>query len=309
MPDVPETVTETSVSPTDAFSVLANGDRLDILLALGDANERTAVHSLSFEELRRRSGVSDSGRFNYHLQQLRDVFVTKDGDEYDLLYPGVVLYRAVRADLFTARPRIEKFDVGADCLQCGTGLHGHYRNQIMVLDCPDCGHLALKYYVPPAVLRDGSVDDILAAGDTYSRRDVMTVAAHVCPTCGNRITHEVLPEAEESSELAADIDEVAVVHYCFHCDHFLTTSVSALLLYEPAVVAFLFEHGLDALGTPLWELDLGSLSTVEIRDGDPAALIARFSVGGDTLTVELDDDLTVTATESPADSSELSDQG
>lgn len=297
MPDALEPVAESRIAPADAFSVLANQDRLDILLALGEANERTAVHSLSFEELRRRSGVGDSGRFNYHLQQLLDVFVTKDGDEYDLLYPGVVLYRAVRADLFTARPRSEAFAIGADCRACGTELRGQYRNQILVLDCPACGHLALKYYVPPAVLRDGDVSEILAAGDTYSRRDLLTVGNHVCPTCGNRITHEVVPEGEQTSELAADIDEAAVVHYCFHCDHFLTTSVSALLLYEPAVVAFLHEHGIDALGTPLWELDLAALSTVEFQAHDPLRVLVRFSVDAAVLVVQLDGDLAVTDTE------------
>ncbi len=300
MADSPETVAESTISAADAFSVLANQDRLDILLALGDANERTAVHSLSFEELRRRSGVSDSGRFNYHLQQLLDVFVTKDGDEYDLLYPGVVLYRAVRADLFTARPRTEPFPVGSDCLECGAELRGEYRNQILVVDCPDCGALGLKYYVPPAVVRDGDLADVLAAGHVFSSRDVMAVGNHVCPTCANRITHEVVPAAEQSTALGEDVPEVVVVHYCFHCDHFLTTSVGALLLVEAPVVAFLHDHGLDALGTPVWELAIDRLVDVHLDDRDPPAIRAILELEGERLSVELDDALDVVSVTGPS---------
>jgi hypothetical protein len=293
MPDAPETVAESSISAADAFSVLANQDRLDILLALGDANERTAVHSLSFEELRRRSGVADSGRFNYHLKQLLDVFVTKDDQEYDLLYPGVVLYRAVRADLFTARPRTEPFDVGTDCHECGAGLQGEYSNQILVVDCPDCGALGLKYYVPPAVVRDGEVEEILAAGNVFSRRDLMTVANHVCPTCANRITHEVVPAAEQATALESDVDDLVVVHYCFHCDHFLTTTVGALLLYEPAVVSFLHDHGVDGLRTPMWDLEIDDVVDVTLVERDPAEILASLELGGEVLEVELDADITV----------------
>jgi len=299
MPESPATVDEAQISAADAFSVLANQDRLDILLALGDVNEGTAVNSLSFGELHRRSGVSDSGRFNYHLKQLLDVFVTKDeNDEYDLLYPGVVLYRAVRADLFTARPRTEPFDVGSDCQECGAPLQGEYRNQILVVDCPDCGTLGLKYYVPPAVVRDGSVEDLLAAGNVFSRRDAMTVANHVCPTCANRITHEVVPAAE-STALSEDVHDVVIVHYCFHCDHFLTTSVGTLLCYEPAVVAFLHDHGLDALRTPVWDLGIDSLVDVTLRQRDPPEILAAVELDDEVLEVELDGDLDVVAVTGP----------
>ena len=300
MPESPATVAETDISAADAFSVLANQDRLDILLALGDANEQTAVHALSFEELRRRSGVDDSGRFNYHLQQLLDVFVTKDeADKYDLLYPGVVLYRAVRADLFTARPRTEPFPVGTDCHECGAGLVAEYRNQILVVDCPDCGALGLKYYVPPAVVRDGEVEEILAAGNAFSRRDAMTVANHVCPTCANRITHEVVPAADSSTPLGATVPDVVVVHYCFHCDHFLTTSVASLLCYEPAVVAFGYDHGVDLLGTPTWDLDLDGFVDVTLRGEEPVDIHVTVELGDEVLAVELDGDLDVVGVEGP----------
>lgn len=58
------------LSPDDAFGLLGNETRLAILQALGDAAD-----PLSFSELRDRVWVSDSGQFNYHLDQLTGPFV------------------------------------------------------------------------------------------------------------------------------------------------------------------------------------------------------------------------------------------
>jgi DNA-binding transcriptional ArsR family regulator len=63
----------------DAFGTLADETRLAILraLALADGPVR-------FSDLRERVGVRDTGRFNYHLSQLRERFVEKRDDGYVL---------------------------------------------------------------------------------------------------------------------------------------------------------------------------------------------------------------------------------
>ncbi|WP_449404315.1 DUF7347 domain-containing protein [Halalkalicoccus subterraneus] len=43
---------------------------------------------MGFADLRRRVGVEDSGRFRYHLKQLRGDFVEKANDGYRLTYAG-----------------------------------------------------------------------------------------------------------------------------------------------------------------------------------------------------------------------------
>jgi DNA-binding HxlR family transcriptional regulator len=53
----------------EAFEVLGNGIRTAMVLELADAGP------LSFSELRERVGVTDSGRFNYHLEKLVGRFV------------------------------------------------------------------------------------------------------------------------------------------------------------------------------------------------------------------------------------------
>lgn len=64
MPDS-DTDEPTPLTPEEAFAVLGNEIRVDILRALWEAGE-----PLAYSELQERIGVCDSGRFNYHLRKL-----------------------------------------------------------------------------------------------------------------------------------------------------------------------------------------------------------------------------------------------
>jgi len=67
------------VPPEDAFSLVANETRMDVLKALWEADGPR-----SFSALRERVGVRDSGQFNYHLGKLVGHFVRKTADGYRL---------------------------------------------------------------------------------------------------------------------------------------------------------------------------------------------------------------------------------
>jgi hypothetical protein len=69
--------------PTDALAVLGDETRIAILRALAEAEQ-----PLSFSELRRRAGVDDAGRFNYHLSKLREYFVREEDGGYTLRHAG-----------------------------------------------------------------------------------------------------------------------------------------------------------------------------------------------------------------------------
>jgi DNA-binding transcriptional ArsR family regulator len=83
---------EGPADPTDALSVLADETRLAILRALADADD-----PLSFSRLRDRAGVSDSGRFSYHLRQLCEYFVRETPDGYELGHAGARVIDASKA--------------------------------------------------------------------------------------------------------------------------------------------------------------------------------------------------------------------
>lgn len=68
---------------TDALEVLGNEIRMGILRELAEADG-----SLAFSELRKRVGVHDSGKFNYHLTKLCSYFVRETADGYELGHAG-----------------------------------------------------------------------------------------------------------------------------------------------------------------------------------------------------------------------------
>ncbi|MFB6220087.1 MAG: winged helix-turn-helix domain-containing protein [Halolamina sp.] len=69
--------------PTDALAVLGDETRVAILRALAEADE-----PLPFSDLRRRAGIEDPGRFNYHLSALREYFVREADGGYALRHAG-----------------------------------------------------------------------------------------------------------------------------------------------------------------------------------------------------------------------------
>ncbi|PSQ23178.1 ArsR family transcriptional regulator, partial [Halobacteriales archaeon QS_8_65_32] len=58
----------------DALGVLASEHRIEILRVLAEADE-----PLAFSDLRESVGMYDTGRFNYHLTELRGRFVRETG--------------------------------------------------------------------------------------------------------------------------------------------------------------------------------------------------------------------------------------
>lgn len=77
-------------------SLLADETRIQILRELYAVRVSDQDSSgLSFSTLRRRVGVSDSGRFNYHLKELSGQLVRKVDGEYSLTPVAERLVRAL----------------------------------------------------------------------------------------------------------------------------------------------------------------------------------------------------------------------
>lgn len=97
----------------EALEALGNEHRIAILQALAAADD-----PLPFSELRRRVGVDDTGRFNYHLTELQDRFVRQSDGGYELGYAGERLVLAgagLDPETATAMESTE----GAECPVCG----------------------------------------------------------------------------------------------------------------------------------------------------------------------------------------------
>jgi hypothetical protein len=291
-------VTESdSIDPAAAFSLLGNELRVDMIRELGSATEGTRVHGLPFAELRQRCDVRDSGRFNYHLQELVGTFVYEDDGAYRLLYPGVLLYEAMQSGSLTDRLRVDPFGTGRDCPDCGAEQTASYRDSLFEVSCPDCERQEMKYTLPPGALSADDPEQVIQSAHVYARRDVMAVFEGVCPVCAGSVGQEIVPPGEEESDLERGVPGPAVVHRCGECGKFFTTTVAMPLVYHPTVIGFFDDHGTNVLSAPPWELGIRESDLVSLASSDPLRIHVEFEAGGERLLVTVDGDLTVLETE------------
>ncbi|HET7325293.1 MAG TPA: winged helix-turn-helix domain-containing protein [Halococcus sp.] len=277
--DVP---TETRLE--SAFRVLANETRVRILFALYDAPERV----VSFSALNDRVGLSDSGRFNYHLKQLTGRFIYRTEEGYALLFSGLAVCRSMLAALDEGRRTIEPFSLDSECYNCGTTLVARYDHEYVVIRCPNCGVEFHDFPFPPGTLAGRNPEELLSIYDGWMRAQTALALSGLCTWCFGR-RHSEIVAGEEPSD-----PNVRVVHTCERCGADMYTTVGETFQNYPAVISFLDDHGIDVSRTPSWDLEfLWSDEYVTVLTEDPWRVRLRIPLDDETLTLTLDGDVTV----------------
>jgi hypothetical protein len=276
------------LQPAEAFSVIGNETRLAILEALWEAPERP----VSFSDLRRRVGTSDSAHFNYHLQKLTDQFVVKTDEGYDFRNAGRAVVQAVLSGSLNQDPELGPFDVEGECIDCGAGLRAQYEDEALHVVCPSCGRSHGGWEFPPGGLEDRTNEEIMEAFNQRVRHLLCLTADGVCPAC-NGPTGLGLHDAEQHPHV--DTREAVVEHACDRCGYEVVTSVGLVLLDDAEVVSFYRDHGVDLNAVPFWTLEwVISDRHTEVVDDDPWRFRVEIEVDDERLEVTLDDELAVT---------------
>lgn len=271
------------VEPADAFALVGDETRLSILEALWRLETPA-----SFSDVRAEVGLRDSAQFNYHLGQLTGQFVRKTDAGYALRTAGERIVQAILAGSFTEHPRRE-LDIDAPCTRCGATLEAQYVDEMLTIECPDCGRGHGEYAFPPGGLHDRTDAEILEAFDQRVRHLHCLAKDGVCPECNGRMETRI--ERGNDCCLAA---EIRAANICQQCDHELCSAVGLGLLDQSDVVAFYDDHGLTLSDTPYWQLEwCVSDEPVTVLDEDPWRLRVDIHLDDETLQVTVDDDLTV----------------
>ncbi|MFC6989355.1 winged helix-turn-helix domain-containing protein [Haloplanus sp. GCM10025708] len=279
-----------SLSPDDAFTLLADRTRIKILRALGDASEPGVPETLTFSELRQRADVSGSGRFNYHLQQLLGHFVEDTDDGYRLRYAGKRVYQSIKTGTFTERVQVERFELSSSCHVCGTRQAAAYRDSMFHVRCPDCDAQCYKYFVPPSTVIDRSKTELLHAANDRIQREIGAMAKGVCPWCCARLTSRVLPPDAEMPLRDNPAIQHRVLHSCETCDGSVYTRLGGLVVSHPAVVSFFYDHGVDVSEKLLWTMAFASTDErTTVVSEDPWRASVTVECEGDELRLVLDD--------------------
>ncbi|XVH32322.1 ArsR/SmtB family transcription factor [Haloferacaceae archaeon DSL9] len=281
-----------ALTPAEAFALLGNDTRIEILQALLEAGDGT--RPVSFSELYGRVGLRDSAHFNYHLKKLTDHFVRKTDEGYVFRSAGWKVVRAVFAGSFTDRETLDPFPAGGRCYDpdCGGALEAWYADEFLTIACADCDTVHVNFSFPPGGLDDRSPEELLKAFHHHVRHHYCLAADGVCPECMGRVESTVSTDTDY-----APLD-VQVTHACVRCRNRLHGSVGLNLLDNGDVLTFHAARGVDLSTRPFWTLPwCVSDVTTTVRSTEPLEVRLDIPCGDESMCVVVDEELTVLSTD------------
>jgi len=278
----------------DALSVLAHDIRLDIVLALLEGWAGVHTEPQRYSELMDTVGVEDSGKFNYHLDRLRGVYVEKTEEGYLPTAAATALYRAVLAH----RPAEEAARTGTfeePCPVCGGSVVERYQRSFLTYECADCEDWpGVTYSFPANGLRGRTGPERRQAIVHRAGYHVGLARTGQCPFCAGRIEVAFDPATDWVEHGESSPVELG----CDTCTWRAVVSVLVPLQFEPRVAAALTTVGVNP--------PLGAPHTVETSIERVSANPVRRAITAETddgsVTVVVDDELTVQSVDSATDS-------
>lgn len=268
----------------DAFNRLADPVRVELLRALWLEGRHDAM---PYATLQDAVGVRDSGRFNYHLQRLTDVFVEQTDDGYQLTPAGLTVVDAIQSEAFAPAVTIEPTPVDGDCPTCDVAFEASYEDGLFDVSCPDCGRVGSQFVFPPRGVRVRDPADAARAHGIDSQSRSRRAALGLCPYCSGRTTSAL------RAVDGRDGHDVIVSHQCRDCEGRVNSAVGSVAHHHPATTAFCHDHGVDPRG-PAWQYPwYVDPDAVTVEASDPLRATVTISLDGDTLRLTFDADATL----------------
>lgn len=266
----------------DAFDALSDPTRVAILRELVGRFYEEDGRPVGFSDLRRAVGVDDPGRFNYHLDTLRERFVVKHDEGYTPTVAGLKAIESAEAGVYTGAPESMTATVDYDCRDCGDPLTATYENHWITVGCDEHGTV-FKTLVHSSVGEEGSLADVIeyAVDEVWRRLDRATDG--VCQIC--RAPALSLSFREVEGVIAAECA-------CSECYLEETNAAALFALTHPAALSFLRDRGLDVPQDIPFEPFSDWVDGSPIVDDGRAAEIT-LGAGGDGVTLRVGDDLAV----------------
>lgn len=306
----------TMLSPDEAFSVLGDETRMEIVQTLGEAGK-----AVPFTELRDRVGLRQGSQFNYHLDKLASHFVEKTEDGYDLTQKGRRVVEAVLSGAVTEAPVLDPTELDQACYHCGAAVEVGYLQERVGLYCTECdgnygdtadrdevvadpasgllGYLRL----PPAGVQGRSAEEVLAAAFTWGDLQFLARGSGICPRCSAALGEsvEVCTDHDASNGVCGEChNRYAVQHHahCTNCTYETAGLFMLSLLATTELLAFLTTRGLNPVSAGS-ELEVYAVTgdyEEEVVSPDPFKARFTFTADSDSITLTVNDDLEVVKT-------------
>lgn len=270
-----------TTTPADVFGALSDPLRIDILHALVEYHRKTSPETqIGFADLRRRVGVEDSGRFRYHVEQLRGNFVEKGDEGYRLTYAGAKIVAAILMGTYTDEVTKKAEPLDSTCFICDTPAVATYQDGSCLVSCAN-DHPLFAWQVPPTAAADMTLPELVDVAEVLARQGIERALIGICPECYHTIDTEVRLDETAQPLFHAE---------CESCSARVLTPVGYCLLVNPHVAAFYRRHGRDLRGTYTWELPF-------VRDETLLTVIEESPVRVEIDVCLEDDRLSVTVNE------------
>lgn len=307
---------DTTLSPNDAFAVLGNEIRMEILQVLGKAGG-----ALPFSELRERVGVSDSGQFNYHLDKLTGHFLKQTDKGYELRRAGARIIESILSGAVTETPMLEPTVIEEPCFLCGEPLEVSFHEERLEMYCTGCAglfgeanrtgewqsdptHGYLGYLpLPPAGVRGRTPRELFHAAWVWGNLEIQSMASGVCPRCSATMdsTIDVCTEHYPTEGLCDHCDRRKAINLGFTCTNCIFEGGGAFvigLVATTELLAFLVGNGLNPVNpdSPSAVDKVHNTFEEEVLSTDPLKVHITFECGGSTIGLTVDDDLAVVDT-------------
>ncbi|MFW6449055.1 MAG: DUF7351 domain-containing protein [Halobacteriota archaeon] len=297
------------ISPEEAFAILGNEARTDILLALWEAGKaRGRPRSVPFTELFDRSGYETSSNFSYHLNQLQARFVTKGDDGYRLTMAGLYVVRSViLAGMMTNRNT--SAELPAECPLCGSAVRMEHEGFVAKVRCTRClgrprssmgrGYL-LSIILSPAGVVDRSLEEAFEVGIARMIHLIDQLNRGLCYFCNGAVDATVDACVDHGGgpetvcEACGRTVACEVLFHCIRCGGGMVVPAHLVVTTLPQVRAIRFAE--DPTHDPAsWSTVCRSFDIqVHPLALDPVRLRAEVPTAGKRIVITLDEHLEVT---------------
>lgn len=259
---VPSTAAELQ-SADEAFALLSDTTRIEILRAIWEATDPLDPGAVPFSEIRDRLDVSDPGLLNYHLNKLTEHFIRRTPDGYELRETGRRIFRVILSGMAVTEPSIGPVEIDAECVFCGAPTVLSYEEGWRYLECTECDVQCVDSYpdgvlsrheLPPSAVVHRTPGEIHEADLIWSEHRRASVIDGICPDCAGPMPvtslricedHSPGPDYDEVCESCGSIFWTEVVNTCEICKSVWKMPIQFHLATHPDVVAFYHERGID----------------------------------------------------------------
>lgn len=303
----------------EALKLVGDETRLAILLALWDSYERPdeSDNTLSFGTLYDRVEYHDRGNFRHHLRRLEDQYVRRTDDGgYKLRHTGMKLVQTIVGGAGVTDTELEPAEIDGTCEFCDAPAAVMYDDGILYHVCTDCdGQWTVPEHeygclnavpLPPAAIADRTPDELIAAAEVEAYRRMRTMFQGLCDICAGKVERWLEVCTDHESETVCDNCgwryPARAMFRCRVCKSMHSVRPSRLCVFHPAMIAFLYDHGVKTR----WhaeELDgleyLGDHDPSydsEIASEDPLRLTVTVSLDDENLQLTFDESVTVVDT-------------